>query len=486
MNSYNVSDIWEQLLQRLQNSVSETVYNTIISPAVPLSASGTVFLIGVNNNFLKKWLEENYKTIIENLLAEITEQEFKLKIENLDFSAAPAKPQPFVVKEEVELPKPVKKEAAPTPPPAPAPIPMPQVQLPEPKGSYVQATLFEEQVPSNLNAKYTFDTFVIGNSNRFAYAAAQAVAAKPGIAYNPLFIYGGVGLGKTHLMHAIGNQIKLNNPNAKVLYISSEKFLNEIVTSIEKRTMENFKNKYRKIDCLIIDDIQFLEKRERTLEEFFHTFNALYEENKQIIISSDRLPKHIKNIEDRLRSRFECGLMADIQSPDLETRIAILRKKAELEGIEIPHDVITLVASSITTNIREIEGAYTKIVAYAGLMSMPITVELAKNILDEMGATVQSRQITYEAINEATAAYFKIKPEELFTKKRTQSIATARHIAMYLCRELIDLSYPRIGEIYGGRDHSTVIHAYDKISAQRKKDPATEKAIVYLTEQLKQ
>ena len=417
MNSYNVSEIWEQLLQRLKNSVSETVYNTIISPAVPLSATDTVFIIGVNNNFLKKWLEENYKPIIENLLAEITGKEFSLQIENLDFTAAPVQKQAPKEEPPAPAPQPVKAEVqAPAQPAKP----------PEYTGSYVQPVLFEEQFPSNLNVKYTFDTFVIGNSNRFAYAAAQAVAAKPGIAYNPLFIYGGVGLGKTHLMHAIGNQIKKNKPDAKVLYISSEKFLNEIVTSIEKRTMENFKNKYRKIDCLIIDDIQFLEKRERTLEEFFHTFNALYEENKQIIISSDRLPKHIKNIEDRLRSRFECGLMADIQSPDLETRIAILRKKAELEGIEIPHDVITLVASSITTNIREIEGAYTKIVAYAGLMSMPITVELARNILDEMGATVQSRQITYEAINEATAAYFKIKPDELYTKKRTQSIATVQ------------------------------------------------------------
>lgn len=476
MNSYNVSEIWEQLLQRLQNSVSETVYNTIISPAVPLSAAGTVFTIGVNNNFLKKWLEENYKSIIENLLAEITGQEFSLRIENLDFNAAPPVKN-FTVKEETSFEKAAKQEII---------HEIKPVSVTENINTYEQPALFEEQMPSNLNVKYTFDTFVIGNSNRFAYAAAQAVAAKPGIAYNPLFIYGGVGLGKTHLMHAIGNQIKKNQPSAKVLYISSEKFLNEIVTSIEKRTMENFKNKYRKIDCLIIDDIQFLEKRERTLEEFFHTFNALYEENKQIIISSDRLPKHIKNIEDRLRSRFECGLMADIQSPDLETRIAILRKKAELEGIEIPHDVIALVASSITTNIREIEGAYTKIVAYAGLMNMPITVELAKNILDEMGATVQSKQITFEDINEVTANYFKIKPEELLTKKRTQNIATARHIAMYLCRELIDLSYPRIGEIYGGRDHSTVIHAYDKINAQRKKDPAIEKAIVLMTEQLNQ
>ena len=327
MNSYNVSEIWEQLLQRLKNSVSETVYNTIISPAVPLSATDTVFIIGVNNNFLKKWLEENYKPIIENLLAEITGKEFSLQIENLDFTAAPVQKQAPKEEPPAPAPQPVKAEVQ---------VPAQPAKPPEYTGSYVQPVLFEEQFPSNLNVKYTFDTFVIGNSNRFAYAAAQAVAAKPGIAYNPLFIYGGVGLGKTHLMHAIGNQIKKNKPDAKVLYISSEKFLNEIVTSIEKRTMENFKNKYRKIDCLIIDDIQFLEKRERTLEEFFHTFNALYEENKQIIISSDRLPKHIKNIEDRLRSRFECGLMADIQSPDLETRIAILRKKAELEGIEIP------------------------------------------------------------------------------------------------------------------------------------------------------
>ena len=309
MNSYNVSEIWEQLLQRLQNSVSETVYNTIISPAVPLSAAGTVFTIGVNNNFLKKWLEENYKSIIENLLAEITGQEFSLRIENLDFNASPPVKN-FTVKEKTSFEKPARQEIIHEIKPVP---------VTENINTYEQPALFEEQMPSNLNVKYTFDTFVIGNSNRFAYAAAQAVAAKPGIAYNPLFIYGGVGLGKTHLMHAIGNQIKKNQPNAKVLYISSEKFLNEIVTSIEKRTMENFKNKYRKIDCLIIDDIQFLEKRERTLEEFFHTFNALYEENKQIIISSDRLPKHIKNIEDRLRSRFECGLMADIQSPDLET-----------------------------------------------------------------------------------------------------------------------------------------------------------------------
>ena len=235
MNSYNVSEIWEQLLQRLKNSVSETVYNTIISPAVPLSATDTVFIIGVNNNFLKKWLEENYKPIIENLLAEITGKEFSLQIENLDFTAAPVQKQAPKEEPPSPAPQPVKEEVqAPAQPAKP----------PEYTGSYVQPVLFEEQFPSNLNVKYTFDTFVIGNSNRFAYAAAQAVAAKPGIAYNPLFIYGGVGLGKTHLMHAIGNQIKKNKPDAKVLYISSEKFLNEIVTSIEKRTMENFKNKY--------------------------------------------------------------------------------------------------------------------------------------------------------------------------------------------------------------------------------------------------
>ena len=338
---------------------------------------------------------------------------------------------------------------------------------------------------ANLDKRFTFESFVVGN-NAVAQATSLAVADSPGEAYNPLFIYGGVGLGKTHLMHAIGNQIKINDSKMKILYISSEKFTNEIINSIQNKNTDAFRKKYRNIDCLIIDDIQFLKNKEMTQEEFFHTFNTLYEANKQIIISSDRLPREIETLEDRLRSRFESGLLADIQSPDLETRIAILRKKAESENISIPHDVISLVASSIDTNIREIEGAYTKIVAYASLMGSPITIDLAKKILDAMGTSTKNKQITFDDIIQVTSDYFKIKKEEFFTKKRTQNIAYPRQIAMYLCREMADFSYPRIGEFFGGRDHTTVIHAYEKIVKKIKEDPHCEKTITYLVDKLKQ
>lgn len=287
-------------------------------------------------------------------------------------------------------------------------------------------------------------------------------------------------------MHAIGNRIKQNDPRMKVLYISSEKFTNEIVNSIYNKTTEAFRKKYRNIDCLIIDDIQFLKGKEQTQVEFFHTFNTLYEANKQIIISSDRLPKEIETLEERLRTRFESGLTADIQPPDLETRMAILRKKASTDGIELPNEVITLLATNITTNIREIEGAYTKVVAYASLMNMPITIETAKKALDDMGNVVHSRQITFENITQAVAEYYHIKMDELFTKKRTQNIAYPRQIAMYLCRELADMSYPRIGEQFGGRDHTTVIHAYEKISKNSKSDLSLQNDLQKLTEKLKQ
>ena len=308
---------------------------------------------------------------------------------------------------------------------------------------------------------------MIGNSNRFAHAAAQAVANNPAHAYNPLFLYGGVGLGKTHLMHAIGNRIKENNPNMKVLYTSSEKFTNEIINSIYNKTTEAFRQKYRNIDCLIIDDIQFLKGKEQTQVEFFHTFNALRDADKQIIISSDRPPREIETLEDRLRSRFDQGLTADIQPPDLETRMAILRKKAATDHNELPNDVVTLLATNISTNIREIEGAYNKIVAYASLMEMPVTIETAQKVLNDMGNTVQTKQITFEFIIKTVAEYYNIKQDELFNKKRTQNIAHPRQVAMYLCRELADLSYPRIGELFGGRDHTTVIHAYEKIRNQK-------------------
>ena len=344
----------------------------------------------------------------------------------------------------------------------------------------------EEAAESNLNPKYVFENYVMGNSNRFAYAAAQAVANNPATTYNPLFLYGGVGLGKTHLMHAIGNRIKQNDPTMKVLYISSENFTNEIINSIYNKNTEAFRKKYRNIDCLIIDDIQFLKGKEQTQVEFFHTFNDLRDSNKQIIISSDRLPKEIETLEDRMRSRFEQGLIADIQPPDLETRIAILRQKAANDKIEMPNDVLTLLATSITNNIREIEGVYTKIVAYSSLMDVPVTLEITKKILDDMGNIVQVKQITFESITQAVAEHYRIKLDELFNKKRTQNIAYPRQVAMYLCRELADMSYPRIGELFGGRDHTTVIHAYEKISNKSKEDSKLQKDLNTLKEMLKQ
>jgi len=396
MSSYDLAEVWVKFLEKFHESTSENVYNAWIKPLIPLEITDTYLKVGAKNNFTKKWLEETYTTVIEGMLASITGTNLQFKIENLDLKTE-------------ELPI---NSAETTPVQTENRSLLPEAVLPPVKNSFTQQDLFEDDIQSNLNPKYIFETFVIGNSNRFAYAAAQAVASNPAKAYNPLFIYGGVGLGKTHLMHAIGNQIKMNDSKMKILYISSEKFTNEIINSIQNKNTDAFRKKYRNIDCLIIDDIQFLKNKEMTQEEFFHTFNTLYEANKQIIISSDRLPREIETLEDRLRSRFESGLLADIQSPDLETRIAILRKKAESENISIPHDVISLVASSIDTNIREIEGAYTKIVAYASLMGSPITIDLAKKILDAMGTSTKNKQITFDDIIQVTSDYFKIKKED--------------------------------------------------------------------------
>ena len=404
---------------------------------MPLEVTDTYYKVAVKNDFFKTMLEENYAQVIEGVLAGIMSKNIKLIIETMDNGSSgseAAEEMPAV---------PAKRE---------------QQQL------FNENTSVQQPDESNLNPKYVFETFVIGNSNRFAHAAAQAVANDPAHAYNPLFLYGGVGLGKTHLMHAIGNRIKQNNPSMKVLYTSSEKFTNEIINSIQNKTTEAFRQKYRNIDCLIIDDIQFLKGKEQTQVEFFHTFNALKDADKQIIISSDRPPREIETLEDRLRSRFDQGLTADIQTPDLETRMAILRTKAASDNIVLPTEVITLLATNIATNIREIEGAYNKIVAYTSLMHMPITVETAQKVLSDMGNDIKTRTITYEGIIKVVADHYNVKQDELFNKKRTQNIAFPRQVAMYLCRELADLSYPRIGELFGGRDHTTVIHAYEKIS----------------------
>lgn len=435
MNSYDLAEIWVRCKDKLKESFNEKVFNVWIKPIMPLEVTDTYYKVAVKNDFFKTMLEENYAQVIEGVLAGIMSKNIKLIIETMDNGSSgseAAEEMPAV---------PAKRE---------------QQQL------FNENTSVQQPDESNLNPKYVFETFVIGNSNRFAHAAAQAVANDPAHAYNPLFLYGGVGLGKTHLMHAIGNRIKQNNPSMKVLYTSSEKFTNEIINSIQNKTTEAFRQKYRNIDCLIIDDIQFLKGKEQTQVEFFHTFNALKDADKQIIISSDRPPREIETLEDRLRSRFDQGLTADIQTPDLETRMAILRTKAASDNIVLPTEVITLLATNIATNIREIEGAYNKIVAYTSLMHMPITVETAQKVLSDMGNDIKTRTITYEGIIKVVADHYNVKQDELFNKKRTQNIAFPRQVAMYLCRELADLSYPRIGELFGGRDHTTVIHAYEK------------------------
>lgn len=459
MNSYDLAEIWVRCKDKLKESFNEKVFNVWIKPIMPLEVTDTYYKVAVKNDFFKTMLEENYAQVIEGVLAGIMSKNIKLIIETMDNGNSGSEATE-------EMPAvPAKRE---------------QQQL------FNENTSVQQPDESNLNPKYVFETFVIGNSNRFAHAAAQAVANDPAHAYNPLFLYGGVGLGKTHLMHAIGNRIKQNNPSMKVLYTSSEKFTNEIINSIQNKTTEAFRQKYRNIDCLIIDDIQFLKGKEQTQVEFFHTFNALKDADKQIIISSDRPPREIETLEDRLRSRFDQGLTADIQTPDLETRMAILRTKAASDNIVLPTEVITLLATNIATNIREIEGAYNKIVAYTSLMHMPITVETAQKVLSDMGNDIKTRTITYEGIIKVVADHYNVKQDELFNKKRTQNIAFPRQVAMYLCRELADLSYPRIGELFGGRDHTTVIHAYEKISNFKNSNLAFQNELQEIIEILRQ
>ncbi|MEA4900252.1 chromosomal replication initiator protein DnaA [Desulfitobacterium sp.] len=434
----SLQKLWQETLAKLETELSKPSFETWLSSTCLLNMDGNTLVIGVPNEFAKDWLESRYAPLIRSAVQTVFNQPMNLR---------------FIIG--------TQKEAKPkieTSPP---------VSLPD----------ITETTPNFLIPKYTFDTFVIGNSNRFAHAAALAVAESPAKSYNPLFIYGGVGLGKTHLMHAIGNYVLERSPNTRVLYVSSEKFTNELIESIRDKNPVEFRNHYRNVDILLIDDIQFLAGKEGTQEEFFHTFNALYEADKQIIISSDRPPKEIPTLEDRLRSRFEWGLITDIQAPNLETRIAILRKKAKLENLQVSNDVMVYIADKIQSNIRELEGALIRVMAYASLSDKPITVEIAAEALKDIIPVNEPKQITIDMIQEAVAEYYHLSLGEFKAKKRTRAIAFPRQIAMYLCRELTDYSLPKIGDEFGGRDHTTVIHAHDKITQGRKKDPLLDKRI---------
>lgn len=340
---------------------------------------------------------------------------------------------------------------------------------------------------ANLNPRYTFETFVVGANNNLAHAASLAVAESPGEIYNPLFIYGGVGLGKTHLMHSIANFVLKNNPASKILYVTSEKFTNELIDAIRNKnniTTTEFREKYRNNDVLLIDDIQFIIGKESTQEEFFHTFNALYEAKKQIIVSSDRPPKEIETLEERLRSRFEWGLTVDIQPPDYETRMAILRKKEELDGYNIDNEVIKYIATNIKSNIRELEGALTKILAFSKLENKEVTLALAEEALKDMVSPGESRAITIDSIMQVVADHYNLTTLDLVSQKRSKDIAYPRQIAMYLCRTMTDTSYQEIGRLIGGRDHSTVLHGTEKITADLKNNPTLQNTIDVLKKKL--
>lgn len=460
MENQKALDLWQIALVKLEKEMIRPSFETWIKVLSAVSYDNGTFEIGTPRQIVKEWVETRYTSTIRKILEEIVEQPIILKFTLIqeDQSA-----------EQIPLPPLPSMTIKPNSLSDPSPTPFIRV----------------EENHSPLNPKYTFDSFVIGNSNRFAHAASLAVSEVPAKVYNPFFIYGGVGLGKTHLMHAIGHRILQIHPETKVLYISSEKFTNDFINSIMSGHPENFRNRYRNIDVLLIDDIQFLAKKEQTQEEFFHTFNALHEANKQIIISSDRPPKDIPTLEDRLRSRFEWGLTTDIQSPDLETRIAILRKKALLENINMPNDVIVYISTRIDNNIRELEGAFNRVNAFSFLNRKPITIELAIESLKDLFPKEKANQVTPQLIQEIVAIHFKIKIDDMTSKRRTRNVTVPRQLAMFLCREMTDWSLPKIGEIFGGRDHTTVIHAYEKVNRERLEDSKLSALITELTNRIK-
>ncbi|MDF2947402.1 MAG: chromosomal replication initiation protein DnaA [Bacillales bacterium] len=445
----NIGDLWSQALKEIEKKTSKPSFETWLKSTKANSLQKDTIIIEAPNEFARDWLENRYTDLISDTLNELTGSKLNIK---------------FI-------------------------IPQNQIEddfefKPQPKPK-INDSDFVENPQSMLNSKYVFDTFVIGAGNRFAHAASLAVAEAPAKAYNPLFIYGGVGLGKTHLMHAIGHYVLEHNPKAKVVYLSSEKFTNEFINSIRDNKAVEFRNKYRNVDVLLIDDIQFLAGKEQTQEEFFHTFNALHEESKQIVISSDRPPKEIPTLEDRLRSRFEWGLITDITPPDLETRIAILRKKAKADALDIPNEVMIYIANQIDSNIRELEGALIRVVAYSSLINKDINADLAAEALKDIIPSSKPKIITILDIQKAVSVMFNLKLEEFKAKKRTKSVAFPRQIAMYLSRELTDHSLPKIGEEFGGRDHTTVIHAHEKISTLLTTDQLLQRQIKEIQDQFK-
>lgn len=424
-------ELMEKIKYELRKELTQISFNTWIKPLNIRSIDGNHIVFTTVSEYQKDFVETKYKPLLLNTLSFITNRDWTYTVIDLEKEG----------KEKIE-----------------------EIEENNPNENSSKASVNN----ASLDSKYTFETFVVGENNKFAHAAALAVGNnKPAEAYNPLFLYGGVGLGKTHLMHAIGNRMLENDRNCNVLYVTSEKFTNQLINAIKDNKNEIFRNKYRNIDVLLIDDIQFIAGKERIQEEFFHTFNSLYEEKKQIIISSDKPPRDIPFLEDRLKSRFEWGLLADISCPDYETRFAILRKKAQDENIVIDDYILSNIANKIDSNIRELEGVFNKVVAIASLTHSPITIELAEKTINEFKYESE-KVISSDFIKETVAKYFSIDKEDLSGNKRSNDIAFPRQIAMYLCREIANMSYPQIGTDFGGRDHSTVMHGCKKIEKEIK------------------
>jgi len=431
-------DFWPEALEAVKSALAnEHAYRIWFDPIKYVSHSDTAIILEVPNKFFKDWISERYMGIIGEAVAKTYGKRLEI---TLIFSEDNGK-----------------RDAA----------AQPQSETKPHRGFWATA-LFPQKAKAStgtkvgLNPRYTFDSFVVGPSNRFAHAASLAVAESPAKAYNPLFIYGGVGLGKTHLMQAIGHQTLQQHPKAKILYISSEDFTNQLIHAIQNRSTLKFRETYRNLDILLIDDVHFIAGKESTQEEFFHTFNALYEAHKQIVVSSDRSPKEISSLEKRLVSRFGWGLVTDIQVPDFETRTAILKKKQGRESIVVPDEVIYFLAEKISSNIRELEGALIRVVAYTKLIGKKITLDVAKDVLKDM-IIEEQKKITIDLIQKRVAEYFNVNISDMKVKKRTRALAYPRQVAMYLCRRLTDHSFPEVGEHFGGRDHTTVIHACDKL-----------------------
>jgi chromosomal replication initiator protein len=442
--------LWTNCLQRLEQELSDQQLNTWIRPLQVRQDNHQLTLLAPNR-FVLDWVKQNFRDKIETILLEVSrDDDFNLQLEIGTQSNAP-RPQPPVnnVKAETAI---LKKPETVTDFGVPA-----------------KPAKTRQIIEHNLNPAFTFESFVEGKSNQLAKAASQQVAENPGDAYNPLFLYGGVGLGKTHLMHAIGNMMLKNNPDAKVVYLHSERFVGHMIKALQHNAIDAFKQYYRSLDCMLIDDIQFFAGKERSQEEFFHTFNALLEGGRQIILTCDRYPKEVDGLEERLRSRFGWGLPVCIEPPELETRVAILQKKAEESGIHFPNEVAFFIAKRIRSNIRELEGAFRRVMATANFTGKPVTMEFAKETLRDLIA-LQDRTVTIENIQKTVAEYYKIRSSDLLSNRRSRSITRPRQLAMALSKELTNHSLPEIGEAFGGRDHTTVLHGCRKIAELRDSD----------------